>query len=146
MTIASVVVVVVLWLVQGSVRDFGTDGGTATGFGRLTGLLAADLLLIQVLLMARIPWVEQVWGQDELTRRHRLVGFSSFWLMCVHVVLVTVGYAQSSHTDLVAQSWDLLANYPGMLLAAAGTLALTAVGTVKPLPTKATTSRSSPRT
>ena len=26
MTIASVVVVVVLWLVQGNVRDFGTDG------------------------------------------------------------------------------------------------------------------------
>src|SRR5664279_4031691 len=73
--------------------------------GRLTGLLAADLLLIQVLLMARIPWVEQVWGQDELTRRHRLVGFTSFWLMCVHVVLVTLGYAQTSHTDLVAQGW-----------------------------------------
>ena len=73
-----------------------------------------------------------MWGQDELTRRHRLVGFSSFWLMVAHVVLVTVGYAQSSHTDLVAQSWDLLANYPGMLLAAAGTLALTAVGTVIP--------------
>ena len=101
MTIASVVVVVVLWLVQGNVRDFGTDGGTATGFGRLTGLLAADLLLIQVLLMARIPWVEQVWGQDELTRRHRLVGFTSFWLMCVHVVLVTLGSAQSSHLSLI---------------------------------------------
>ena len=125
MTIASVVVVVVLWLVQGSVRDSGTDGGTATAFGRLTGLLAADLLLIQVLLMARIPWVEQVWGQDELTHRHRLVGFSSFWLMCVHVLLVTLGYAQTSHTDLVvAQGWDLLSNYPAMLLAAPRTLAL----------------------
>ena len=123
MTIASVVVVIVLWLVQGNVRAFGTDGGTATGFGRLTGLLAADLLLIQVLLMARIPWVEQVWGQD--TRRHRLVGFSSFWLMCVHVLLVTLGYAQTSHTDLVvAQGWDLLSNYPAMLLAAPRTLAL----------------------
>jgi predicted ferric reductase len=127
MTIASIVVVIVLWLVHGNVRDFGTDGGTITALGRLTGLLAADLLLIQVLLMARIPWVEQVWGQDELTRRHRLVGFSSFWLMCIHIVLITVGYAQSSHTDLLAQGWDLLTNYPGLLLAAAGTLALLVV-------------------
>jgi hypothetical protein len=43
--------------------------------------------------MARVPWVEQAWGQDELTRTHRLVGFTSFTLMLAHIVLITLGYA-----------------------------------------------------
>lgn len=127
LTITSVVVVVMLWLGNGNVGDFGTPGGAASALGRLTGLISADLLLIQVLLMARIPLIEQVWGQDDLTRRHRLVGFISFWAMGVHVVLITIGYAQAAHINLFAQAWDLLIDYPGMLLAGAGTVALVAV-------------------
>ena len=61
--------------------------------GRLTGLVASVLMLVQVLLMARIPMVEQAWGQDELARVHRLVGFTSFNLMVAHIVLITLGYA-----------------------------------------------------
>ncbi|MEP6852217.1 MAG: ferredoxin reductase family protein [bacterium] len=95
-----------------------------TSLGRLTGLLAADLLLIQVLLMARIPFVERAWGQDELVRVHRLVGFTSFNLMAAHVVMITLGYAGSDGHNPVAESWLLTWTYPGMLLAAAGTLAL----------------------
>ncbi len=127
LTIASMVVVVALWLKGGSIPQIGAVGGLATATGRLTGLLSADLLLIQVLLMARIPWVERVWGQDKLTKRHRLVGFTSFWLMWVHIALITVGYAQAAHRDLIAEGWNLILQSPGMLLAAAGTLALIAV-------------------
>jgi len=38
--------------------------------GRITGLVAADLLLVQVVLMARVPWIERSYGQDELARRY----------------------------------------------------------------------------
>jgi DMSO/TMAO reductase YedYZ heme-binding membrane subunit len=127
LTIASIVAVVALWLTGGNFPQIGTEGGLATAAGRLTGLLSADLLLIQVLLMARIPWVERVWGQDELTKRHRLVGFTSFWLMCAHIVLITVGYAQAAHRNLIAEVWKEILQYPGMLLAAAEALALIAV-------------------
>ena len=34
--------------------------------GRLTGLVASDLLLVQVLLMARLPVLEHAFGQDRL--------------------------------------------------------------------------------
>jgi predicted ferric reductase len=127
LTIASLVVVVVLWLQAGNIRDFGVLGGTATALARLAGLLSSDLLLIQVLLMARIPWVERVWGQDELTRRHRLLGFTSFWMMCLHIIGIIVGYAQAAHENLLVQGWNLLVDYPGMLLAGAGTVAIVAV-------------------
>ena len=68
-------VVVALWVAGGGVQALARMGTGLTSFGRLTGLVASDLLLIQVLLMSRIPLVEKAYGQDELARRHRLVGF-----------------------------------------------------------------------
>jgi predicted ferric reductase len=125
--ILSVVAVAALWLANGGIRNATALGQPATTFGRLTGLLGSDLLLIQVLLMARIPWVERSYGQDHLARRHRVIGFVSFCLMAAHVVLITVGYAQSGRSGVLGEGWNLVTTYPGMLLAATGTALLTAV-------------------
>jgi predicted ferric reductase len=95
--------------------------------GRLTGLLAAFLLLVQVLLMARVPLLEQAYGQDRLARIHRWVGFTSFDLMAAHVVLITWGYAAGELRRTPATLWDLTVSYPGMLLAVTGTVCLVLV-------------------
>lgn len=125
--IAGLAVVVALWLSNGGIQGFGRPGGVGTELGRLSGLVSAYLLLLQVLLMARIPWLESLWGQDVLARRHRLLGFASFDLMLVHIVAITLGYAKSAQSGIWHESWLLLTVYPGMLLAAAGTVALIAV-------------------
>jgi len=120
-------IVVALWVAGRGVQSLSGPSGLGAGLtsvGRLTGLVASDLLLVQVLLMARIPLVEQSYGQDELARRHRLVGFTSFNLMLVHIVTITAGYAAASPKGLWATIVDFTLNYPGMLLAIAGTLAL----------------------
>ncbi|MEV6831982.1 ferric reductase-like transmembrane domain-containing protein [Amycolatopsis sp. NPDC051102] len=119
---ASVLFVVALWVSGRGLQDLTTDFFTSTG--RLTGLLSADLLLLQLLLMARIPWVERSYGQDELARRHRLAGFTSITLLAAHLVLVTLGYAAADRSGVLAEAWVLVTTYPGMLLAAAGTAAL----------------------
>jgi predicted ferric reductase len=124
----SLVVVPALWVANRGLNDLAAGGGTALiSAGRWTGLIASDLLLLQVLGMARIPWVERSYGQDRLARWHRLVGFTSFHLMLVHIVLVTFGYAATGHTGVWRQLWDLVWTYPGMLLATAGTGLLIAV-------------------
>ncbi|WP_432995470.1 ferredoxin reductase family protein [Dactylosporangium sp. CA-233914] len=118
----SLLVVVALWVANRGLQ--GMAGGVAeatSALGRLTGLIASDLLLLQVLLMARVPLVERAFGQDRLARWHRWTGFSSFHLMVVHIVLITVGYAATTDADVLGELWDLTVNYPGMLLAAAGT-------------------------
>jgi predicted ferric reductase len=127
LTWASMLVVVALWVAGGNVQDLGGWGTGLTAVGRLTGLVASDLLLIQLLLMARIPLVERVYGQDELARRHRLVGFWSFNLMWAHIVVVTLGYAVQARTNVFAETWDLVVDYPGILLALAGALLLVLV-------------------
>jgi predicted ferric reductase len=127
LTWASGLVVIALWLADGQVQALTSWAAGLTSVGRLTGLIAADLLLIQVLLMARIPIVEKVYGQDELARRHRLVGFTSFNLMLVHIVLITLGYAAQDGKNPFAELWNLVVDYPGLLLSVAGTLLLVLV-------------------
>jgi predicted ferric reductase len=124
---SSMLVVVALWVAGGGIQGLSSLGAALTSVGRLTGLVASDLLLIQVLLMARIPLVEQSYGQDELARRHRLVGFTSFNLMVVHIVTITAGYAVASPKGLWGTIVAFVLDYPGMLLAIAGTLALVMV-------------------
>jgi predicted ferric reductase len=128
LTGSSVVVVLALWVTGhglGSLVRHPADAFTSVG--RLTGLVAADLLLIQVLLMARIPAVERSYGQDELARKHRLVGFWSLNLLLLHIVLITVGYSLSAGNNVLRELWTLVTTYPGMLLATASLAALVAV-------------------
>ena len=128
LTWGSALVVVALWLSGRGVQLLAErPADQLTSAGRITGLVAADLLLVQVLLMARVPAVERSYGQDELARRHRLVGFWSFNLMVLHIVTITVGYTLGDHSNVVRETWHLLTTYGGMLLALAGTLALTVV-------------------
>ena len=123
-----VLFVVGLWVSGGGLTGFGSLADGLTNIGRLAGLLASVLMLLQVLLMARIPVVERAWGQDELARVHRLVGFTSFNLMIAHIVLVMVGYdLADAGRGFVGTFVDQVLNGPGILLATAGTLALVMV-------------------
>jgi predicted ferric reductase len=124
---ASLAVVLGLWAGNHGLTDLASPGSAATSLGRVTGLVAADLLLIQVILMARVPLIELSWGRDQLTRWHRLVGLTSFNLMLAHILLITVGYASAAEAGLISEAWDLVVNYPGMLLATAATVALIGV-------------------
>ena len=121
----SLLVVAALWLSNGGAQDIAAGGaGALSSIGRLTGLFSADLLLLQVLLMARIPLAERAFGQDRLARWHRWTGFTSFWLMVAHIVLITLGYAGTDHANAFRELWDMIWTYPGMLLATAGTALL----------------------
>ena len=59
------------WVADGGVTDLAHWVSGLTSLGRLTGLWAADLLLIQVLLMSRLPPLEHAFGRDRLARIHR---------------------------------------------------------------------------
>src|SRR4051794_19383537 len=112
------------WIVDGGLQDLTSWATGLVSLGRLSGLAASALLLVQVLLMARVPVLESAFGQDRLAHVHRLVGFTSFNLMVLHIVTITWGYAAGSLLDSPVTLWDLSINYPGMLLAVAGTACL----------------------
>ncbi len=115
------------WVADGGVQDLGGWAAGLTSVGRLAALVASVLLLVQVLLMARLPVLEAAFGQDRLAHLHRLVGFTSFDLMVLHVVTITWGYAGGSVRRTPATLWDLVLGYRGLLLAAGGTVCLVMV-------------------
>ncbi|MXG89288.1 oxidoreductase [Nocardioides sp. YIM 123512] len=123
----SLLLVTCWWVADGGLRTGLSHGAAVLGVGQLSGLVASVLLLAQVVLMARVPVLERAFGQDRLARIHRVVGFVGFDLMVLHVLATTLGYAGG---DLLASPgwlWRLTVDYPGMLLAAAGTLCLVLV-------------------
>jgi predicted ferric reductase len=123
--IGTVVAVVFLWLRDQGLASVisGTDR-TVGSLGLLTGLLAADLMLLQVLLLARIPWVERAWGHDVLVRRHRLLGLWSFWLMVGHILLFAV---ERWGRNGFAAVWAVFVTGSWMLFATVGTIMIIGV-------------------
>ena len=115
------------WVSDGGLRGLGSLDVALVSLGRASGLAASVLLLAQVVLMARVPVLEQAFGQDRLARIHRVVGFTSFNLMLLHIVTISLGYAGASLGSLPSMAWHLTVDYPGMLLAVAGTAALVMV-------------------
>jgi predicted ferric reductase len=118
--IAAVAAVVVgMWW-----RD--TAGGSLHGLadqltaaGRLTGLLGAYLVLVEVMLMGRIGWLDRLIGMDRLATWHRRNGEYSITLLVAHALLTLWGYALADHQGVLAETRTVLA-YPDVLAATAG--------------------------
>lgn len=120
---ATCLYVAALWVSGGGIQSLASGGADAlNSAGRLTALVASNLLLLQVLLMARVPLFERGFGRDGTTRMHRLTGFWSFSLMLTHISLQTLGYATSAAVNPITQLVQFVLDYPGMLLATAGAL------------------------
>lgn len=85
--------------------------------GRLTGLYAALLMAFQLLLVARLGWLDRRLGMDRLTVWHRWVGFTLLWLLVGHVVFIVFGYAALDGTGPVATIVDQATTTTGILRA-----------------------------
>lgn len=114
------VLVVLMWVRHGGLELFGSPAGALTAVGQLTALLGTYIALVQLVLMSRSPFLDQVVGPDRLAWLHRWLGFACTWLIVGHVGLTTAGYAASDGLPLVDQALAFLLTYPFVLAAAAG--------------------------
>jgi predicted ferric reductase len=131
--VANVIVVVAMWLRHGGLDTVSGPGGPMTAVGQVTGLFAMLAILVEMALMARIPWLERRLGFDRLAVLHRWTGFAVVDLVVVHTITTTVGYAQSSKQSIPAQVLDFIRHSPDVLMAfvAAGLFIAVAVSSVK---------------
>jgi predicted ferric reductase len=118
-----------LWWHGGNVTNVHTTGEALTSAARLTGLISAYLALIQVVLLARLPFLERLVGFDRLTVWHRWNGHACLDLVLAHVVLSIWGYSfmdrVSIPKEISMMVWGGI--YPGMITATIGTFLLVAV-------------------
>jgi len=122
--LANLVVIVVLWWHGGNVTGVHSLATFCTSVGRITGLLGAYLLLIQMLLVARLPLFEWFTSFDRLTVWHRRNGKLCLYLVLAHVGFITLGYTLTDRVSLAHEIALLLTNYPGMVEATLGTALL----------------------
>jgi len=99
-------------VVAGETRgSLAAPGGVLIAGGRLTGFVGTYLMLVMILLIARMPWLERAVGQDALVRWHRRIGGWPLVLIALHVVLITLGYAQLQKVGGLHQLWTFLTTY-----------------------------------
>lgn len=98
--------------------------------GRLAGLYGALLMAFQLLLVARLPWLDRRIGMDRLTSWHRWTGFGILWTLLAHAVFITFGYADSSGLDPVSQVVDLAETVEGVLRAVVALAVIIVIGAV----------------
>ena len=128
------VVAAALFLTGGGGQDLltGDAGHRLIALGRLTGLVGTALLLVQLLLTARLPWVDRTYGHDRALVAHRRISRVALPLLLAHGGAIVLGYAARDRLNAVSgglvESVRLLrGGAPDMLTAFAAMAILIAV-------------------
>jgi predicted ferric reductase len=122
----------VVWAQGGGDGQSGFKWGNSLqvflNLGRITALLSGYLALIEVLLLARLPFLERLIGFDRLTIWHRWNGHAVLYLVLAHVVFSVWGFAKEDFppTSWSNEYWRLLTtgSFPGIIVATIGTVLL----------------------
>ena len=120
-------VILAMWVRHGGLDQFDTLGGVLTAVGQVTALLGTYAVLLQLVLMSRAPFLDQLFGMDRLAWYHRWLGFAAVWLLVGHGIFTTVGYALGDGSPVVAQFVTLVTSYDFVILAVAGMACFVAV-------------------
>ncbi|MGW1614050.1 ferredoxin reductase family protein [Streptomyces sp. NPDC002285] len=107
--IVNVVIVEALFVSAGSGKN------EVLTVAKFFGLHAALLMLFQLLLVARLPWLDRRIGMDRLTVWHRWVGFTLLWTVLTHATLVVLGYATLDDASM-GKTFVALSGVPASLL------------------------------
>ncbi|GGN94802.1 oxidoreductase [Streptomyces albiflavescens] len=108
----------------------GLGSSTLSAIGRLAGLYGALLMAFQLLLVARLPWLDHRIGMDRLTSWHRWVGFGLLWTLLSHAVFIILGYAQPASISFVDELVELATTVEGVLRAVVALTLIIVIGAV----------------
>ncbi|MFJ9815562.1 ferric reductase-like transmembrane domain-containing protein [Streptomyces sp. NPDC101151] len=108
----------------------GFASNTLVVLGRLAGLYGALLMSLQLLLVARLPWLDRRIGMDRLTAWHRWTGFGILWTLLAHAVFIGFGYAEGTDVGPVGEILDLAETTTGVLRAIVALGIIVVVGAV----------------
>ncbi len=117
----NVLIVETVFLTAGEARN------AVIGAGKWLGLHLALVMILQLVLVARLPWLDRRIGMDRLTSWHRWTGFTLFWLVLLHPIFILLGYASEYRSTPLTEFNNLRAQMPVLLgILAAGTVLVVA--------------------
>jgi len=86
-------------------------GDSLTTIGRATGTVAGSMMMVQLLVIARIPVVERRLGHDRAALLHGRLGRIGFFVIGVHVITLVLGYGARVNRGWWDQAWTFLLDY-----------------------------------
>ncbi|MEP6710268.1 MAG: hypothetical protein ABJA64_00940, partial [Candidatus Saccharibacteria bacterium] len=103
------------WSMNGD--NLNNYGDRLIAIGRLFGLLAAWSVIVQIILMSRVPFIERNFDLQDNIQLHRLNGYTLLSSISGHVIFLTLGYALPTHITLWDQTIMFNTQYEDVLLA-----------------------------
>ncbi|RSN39899.1 oxidoreductase [Amycolatopsis sp. WAC 04197] len=108
----------------------GLSGNPLVDIGRLTGLYGGLAMVVQLVLIARLPWLDRRIGMDRLTNWHRWTGFALLWALLAHFVFTVFGYSQIDDKGIVDEFASMVTQLESMLRAVVAFVLILLVGGV----------------
>jgi predicted ferric reductase len=107
----------------------GTGKNEVLTVAKFFGMHAALVMMLQLLLVARLPWLDRRIGMDRLTSWHRWVGFTLLWTVLTHSTIVVLGYATLDNVSM-GKTFLALAGVPASLLGMLAAAIIVVIGAV----------------
>src|SRR3954471_8514517 len=100
--------------------------------GQFLGLHLTLVMALQLVLVARMPFLDRRIGMDRLTSWHRGTGFTIFWLVLLHPTFILLGYAKFDRMPFLREFSNLSKQTPVLFgMIAAGLIIVVAAFSVK---------------
>jgi predicted ferric reductase len=86
-------------------------GDSLITIGRATGIVAATMMMVQLLVIARVPVIERRLGHDRAALLHGRLGRIGFIVIFVHVATLVLGYGARVRTGWWDQAWSFALHF-----------------------------------
>jgi predicted ferric reductase len=126
--IGNALVIAGFWISHGNLNKLGPLDGKLLAAGQLAGLFGAYLVMIQLLIMSRNPWLDRVFGRNKVTAAHRWAGFTAISLLITHGTLITLSYSISYDNSIPGEFLTLLTDFSFVILSATALAILIVIG------------------
>jgi predicted ferric reductase len=94
----------------------GPSANVLIAVARLFALYSFVTLAFQLVLIARMPWLDRRIGADRMTSIHRWTGFTVLCTLTAHILLVVSGYALLNRHDFFGEFVDLVGTQVAVLV------------------------------
>lgn len=117
---SNVIGISLFWFLAIARHQHLTTTNMILSIGHLSGLLAVIFVLVELLMMARVPLIEKAYSLDELTRIHRINGYLAFGLMSLHVIATTIAYQLINRSSFIGEYFHLITTFEDVLKGSLG--------------------------
>ena len=110
-------VAVALFFADGGMQFFTSLSTLPYALGVVSGLIGTNLFLVMLVLAARVPAIDNLFGHDRALVLHKKLGKPVLYLMLAHLAGLVIDFATRDGQNVIAESIALIQTNTDMLMA-----------------------------